>query len=93
MIILLNYNITLSDKASFMRETHLARLLAGCSVCTVEHCADCDVVHLHVAGTTLRFKRAAFTLMCETLFSALTQVAPEVTVVTRVHGGQVQPSR
>lgn len=92
MIILLNYNITLSDKALFMHETHPAQLLAGCSVCTVEHCADCDVVHLHVAGTTLRFKRAAFTLMCETLLSALSQVAPEVTVVTRVHGGQAQPS-
>lgn len=71
---------------------HPARLLAGCSVCTVEHCADCDVVHLHVGGTTLRFKRAAFTLMCETLLSALSQVAPEVTVVTRIHGGQAQPS-
>lgn len=92
MIIILNYNIALSDEALFMHETHPARLLAGCSVCTVEHCADCDVVHLHVAGTTLRFKRAAFTLMCETLLSALSQVAPEVTVITRVHGGQAQPS-
>jgi hypothetical protein len=91
MIILLNYNIDLSHKALFMHETHPARLLAGCSVCTVEHCADCDVVHLHVGGTTLRFKRAAFTLMCETLLSALSQVAPELTVVARVHRTQAQP--
>ncbi|HLD14703.1 MAG TPA: hypothetical protein VJB18_08330 [Burkholderiales bacterium] len=75
-----------------MHETRPARLLAGCSVCTVEHGADGDVVHLHAGGTTLRFKRAAFTLMCETLLSALNQVAPEVTVVTRIHGGQAQPS-
>lgn len=75
-----------------MHKAHPARLLAGCSICTVEHCADCDVVHLQVAGTSLRIKRAAFTLMCETLLSALSQVAPEVTVVTRVHGGQGQLS-
>lgn len=92
MIILLNYNLDLSGKALFMHETHPARLLAGCSICTIEHCAGCDVVHMHVGGTTLRFKRAAFTLMCETLLSALSQVAPEVTVVTRIHGGQAQPS-
>ena len=75
-----------------MHEIHPARLLAGCSVCTIEHCADCDVVHVHVGSATLRFKRAAFTLMCETLLSALSQVAPELTVVARIRGGQTQPS-
>lgn len=92
MIILLNYNTDPSYKALFMHETRPAQFLAGCSVCTVEHCADGDVVHMHVGGTTLRFKPAAFTLMCETLLSALGQVSPEVTVVTRIHGGQAQPS-
>ena len=47
---------------------------------------------VHVGGTTLRFKRAAFTLMCETLLSALSQVAPELTVVARIHGGLTQPN-
>ncbi len=75
-----------------MHETHPARLLASCSICSVEHCADCDVVHVHIDSTTLRFKRAAFTLMCETLLSALSQVAPELTVVARIHGGLTRPN-
>jgi len=75
-----------------MHDAHPARTLAGCSVCTVEQCADCDVLHVHVGSTTLRFKPAAFALLCETLLSALSQVAPEVTVVTRLHGGPAPSS-
>lgn len=75
-----------------MPEPYPARLLADSGVCTVEQCTGCDVVHVHIGNTTLRLKRAAFTLVCETLLSALSQVAPEVTVVTRLHGGPAPSS-
>jgi hypothetical protein len=64
------------------------RLLAACSVCTVERCEGCDVIHLHFGATTVRFKPAAFTLLCETLLSALGQVAPQLEVTARVRHGK-----
>lgn len=68
-----------------------SRFLAGCCVCTVEQCADCDEVKLQVGETTLQLKRGAFMLMCETLLGAWARLAPEVTVVTRIHGGPISP--
>lgn len=61
-----------------MSETHVNSLLASCSICTVERCTECNVIHLHFGAASVRFKPAAFAMLCETLLSALAQVAPEV---------------
>jgi hypothetical protein len=60
-----------------MNEPHVNNLLASCSVCTVERCTECDVIHLHFGAASVRLKPAAFVMLCETLLSALAQVAPK----------------
>lgn len=60
-----------------MHEIHPARLLAGCSVCTVERRGECEIIHLHFGAASMRFRPAAFVQLCETLLSALGQVTPD----------------
>ena len=44
--------------------------LARCSMCQVEHCADCDVVHVHVGHASVRLTMSGFLAMCATLLEA-----------------------
>lgn len=60
-----------------MNESSAAKLLANSSVCTVERCGECEIIHLHFGATSVRFRPAAFVQLCETLLSALGQVAPD----------------
>ncbi len=46
------------------------QILARCTVCQVERCADCDTVHLHVGHASLRLTMAAFLSVCATLLEA-----------------------
>ncbi|MEK7816598.1 MAG: hypothetical protein AAB294_07245 [Pseudomonadota bacterium] len=75
-----------------MHEIHPARLLAGCSVCIIEHCADCDVVHVHVGAASMRFRPAAFVQLCETLLSALGQVTPDAIRAAWPMAADLKPS-
>lgn len=60
-----------------MRESHSNELLSSCSVCSVERCGECDMIHLHFGATSVRFRPAAFVQLCETLLAALGQVTPD----------------
>jgi hypothetical protein len=46
------------------------RLLAQCQTCKVEHCSDCDTVHLHIGHASLRLTMATFLSVCATLLEA-----------------------
>jgi len=61
-----------------MGSGHNGDLLAGYEVCSVERCADCGIIHLHFGATSIRLRDRAFMLLCQTLFSALVEVAPEM---------------
>ena len=61
-------------------ETGDRQILARCAVCQVEHCADCDTVHLHVGHASVRLTMAAFLSLCATLFEAA-QTATQGVVV------------
>jgi hypothetical protein len=60
-----------------MNESHGTKLLARSSVCTVERCGECEIIHLHFGASSMRFRPAAFVQLCETLLSALGQVTPD----------------
>ncbi len=60
-----------------MNDPHTAKLLAHSSVCTVERCGECEIIHLHFDAASMRLRPAAFVQLCETLLSALGQVTPE----------------
>lgn len=49
---------------------HDRRLLARCHVCEVEHCPECDVVHVNVGHASLRLTRSGFYSLCATLLEA-----------------------
>jgi len=48
--------------------------LASCDLCQVEHCADCDVVHVHVGHASLRLTLSGFYALCATLLEAARRV-------------------
>lgn len=47
------------------------RILSSGLVAEVEHCAGCEVMHLHIGAFTLRMKPAAMHDLCDTLKRAL----------------------
>jgi len=47
------------------------RIIAHGSLAQVEHCADCDIVHLHLGALTLRLKPAVLQDLRDTLSQAL----------------------
>lgn len=47
------------------------RILASGLVAEVEHCADCEIMHLHIGAFTLRMKPAALHDLRDTLSRAL----------------------
>jgi hypothetical protein len=51
--------------------------LARCSMCQVEHCADCDVVHVHVGHASVRLTMSGFLAMCATLLEAARTAAQQ----------------
>ncbi len=61
-----------------MSASHSGDLLARCEVCSVERCADCGIIHLHFGATSIRLHTRAFMLLCQALFMALAEVAPEM---------------
>jgi hypothetical protein len=46
------------------------RLLAKCKACKIEHCSDCDTVHLHIGHASLRLTLATFLSLSATLLEA-----------------------
>jgi len=61
-------------------DTEDRQILARCTVCQVERCADCDTVHLHIGHASLRLTMAAFLSLCATLLEAA-QTATQGAVV------------
>lgn len=47
------------------------RLLAQCKTCKIEHCSDCDTVHLHIGRASLRLTLATFLSLSATLLEAV----------------------
>ena len=45
-------------------------VLAQCAGCTVEQCAGCGAVHVHVGDATLRLRPSEFLFVCATLLEA-----------------------
>jgi hypothetical protein len=43
------------------------RLLAQSKTCKIEHCGDCDTVHLHIGHASLRLTLATFLSLSATL--------------------------
>lgn len=46
------------------------RLLAQCKTCKIEHCSDCDTVHLHIGHASLRLTLATFLGLSATVLEA-----------------------
>jgi hypothetical protein len=44
--------------------------LASCDLCQVEHCGDCDVVHVHVGHASVRLTLSGYFALCATLVEA-----------------------
>jgi hypothetical protein len=61
--------------------------LAECDICQVEHCTDCDVVHVHVRHTSLRLTLSGYFAMCATLLDAARRIKHADIPVSRVHTG------
>lgn len=47
------------------------RILSSGLVAEIEHCAGCEVMHLHIGAFSLRMKPAAMHDLCDTLKRAL----------------------
>lgn len=71
---------------------HQPKILSECEVCTVESCADCGVIHLHIGTTSLRFRHDAYILLCQSLLLALARVAPDTVVMQPVQAGDPELS-
>src|SRR5688572_21269127 len=54
--------------------------LAGCDLCQVEHCADCDVVHVHIGHASVRLTLSGFFSLCATLLEAARRVERQADV-------------
>jgi hypothetical protein len=62
------------------------RILSSGLVAEVEHCAGCEVMHLHIGAFTLRMKPAALHDLRDTLSRALATL-PEHSCETAIHPG------
>jgi hypothetical protein len=52
-------------------DTHTHKTtLASCELCQVEHCVDCDVVHIHVGHASVRLTLSGYFALCATLLEA-----------------------
>jgi hypothetical protein len=58
-----------------MRAHHANKTLAESGACTVEHCPECDVVHVHFGHASVRLRPAAFQAACHTLMLAVERLA------------------
>lgn len=54
-----------------MHNTSNRRILSSGLIAEVEHCAGCEVMHLHIGAFTLRMKAAALHDLRDTLSRAL----------------------
>jgi hypothetical protein len=67
-----------------MHNTSNRRILSSGLVAEIEHCAGCEVMHLHIGAFTLRMKPAAMHDLRDTLSRALATL-PEHDCETALH--------
>ncbi|MEX2164488.1 MAG: hypothetical protein WD823_09625 [Sulfuricaulis sp.] len=60
-----------------MKSSHKNMILAESAACTVEHCLECDVVHLHFGHASVRLRPAVFMAACQTLTLAMRRMTPQ----------------
>jgi hypothetical protein len=69
---------------------HTSRRLAESEIACVEHCAECQTVHVHLGNTSLRFRSTTFLELCETLYTAVRRLDPTLDGALRL---MVRPNR
>ena len=69
-----------------MNSSHANKILAESGACTVEHCSECGVVHLHFGHASVRLKPAAFMAACQTLILAMRRLTPQEVEAASAHG-------
>ncbi|MBY0271367.1 MAG: hypothetical protein K2X06_15990 [Burkholderiales bacterium] len=69
-----------------MHNSAKRRILSSGLVAEVEHCAGCEIMHLHIGAFTLRMKAAALHDLRDTLSHALAAL-PGHDCETAMHAG------
>lgn len=78
---------SLVPRASFpVAMSHPLTLLAHHGACQVEHCHDCDVLHVTIGPVTLRVQPAAAQQLRRALTTALARLDASPTLTTSSSG-------
>lgn len=74
-----------------MHNSSNLRVLSSGLVAEVEHCAGCDIMHLHIGAFTLRMKPAALHDLRDTLSRALATLPEHGCSESKMHHPAADP--